>query len=422
MLVPFRRELPQDHIRDIGEHLGRVVTGNRSFQKLRRGDSVAVCVGSRGIARLQELVSTFVSLIRERGCRPYVVPAMGSHGNATSDGQKDVLSQLGITEETCGCEIRTSMDVVQIGATNAGTPVVVDRQAAAADHIVPINRVKPHTDYFGPIQSGITKMLAVGLGNHQGAQTYHGAFRMHGFTRTVTEVAGIVTSKLSVPFGIAVVENERHQVLNLEVLGSRLLVRDEKRLLRIATDRMADLPQLPIDLLIIDQMGKSISGSGFDTNVLGLKKPDRIPNAPHLYVRTVVGGGGNAIGIGLADYVHGRVLSQIDWDATYANALAAGSPRGAALPVCFQSDAVALEQIAKSLGKRVEQLAILRIRDTMNLEVIYASEHLKNRLGSNWVRAQGFPTTFLDSGGNMSPDLTGRVEDKSEMGSKTTVK
>jgi len=191
---------------------------------VKPGQSIAICVGSRGIGKLPDIVASVVNSVQSENGKPFIVPCMGSHGGATAEGQISILRDLGVSEESMGCPVSSGMEVTRIGQTRFGTDVVVDALAAEADHIIPINRIKPHTDFFGPIQSGLIKMLAIGLGNHTGAQNYHMAFSEHGFTRVVKAVSGIVLRNLSIPFGIGIVENESHEIQQLELINSRRLI------------------------------------------------------------------------------------------------------------------------------------------------------------------------------------------------------
>jgi hypothetical protein len=382
---------------------------------VKTGQSIAICVGSRGISKLPDIVAAAVNSVKSENCEPFIVPCMGSHGGATAEGQISILRDLGVSEESMGCPVRSGMEVTRIGQTRFGTDVVVDALAAEADHIIPINRIKPHTDFFGSIQSGVIKMLAIGLGNHTGAQNYHTAFSEHGFTRVVKAVSGIVLQKLSIPFGIGIVENESHEIQHLELINSRHLIQAERRLLRIATKSMAQLPNVPYDLLIVDQIGKDISGSGMDTNIIGMKQglirrtiESRTPS-PLIYVRGLTGEShGNAVGIGLASAIHRRMIDQVDWPATYTNCLTSGSPKGAAMPIPFSSDEEALNQLIQILGKPVDELRIIRIRDTLNLSRLYVSGVILDQISKgNTYKIPGDPgSVAFNKSGNLIPDLT----------------
>jgi hypothetical protein len=355
-------------------------------ERLRPGQSVAITAGSRGIRDIAVVIRTLAEELRSCGARPFVVPAMGSHGGATAEGQLRLLADLGVSEASVGVPIRSSMEVVQVdtAAVAAGMPIWFDRFAAEADHVVVVNRVKPHTDFCGPIQSGLLKMMLIGLGKHRGALEYHRVFRRYGFDQIVGDVGPRIVRACRVLCGVAIVENHRHETGRVEVVEPTAFAQREVALLRLAQSWMPRLPFDPIDLLIVDRMGKEISGSGMDTNVIGRKGWstgdffEQRPRIGRIYVRDLSEAShGNAIGIGLADVAHSRLIQKIDFPATYTNALTSGTPRGASVPPHFPTDREALAAALQSLGTAdLRQARIVRIRDTLDLNRLLISEGL----------------------------------------------
>jgi hypothetical protein len=383
--------------------------------RVRPGQRVAVTAGSRGIQDLAVVLRTLAEELRRCGSLPFVVPAMGSHGGATAEGQLELLGRLGVTEASIGMPIRSSMEVVQVdtAAVGTGLPIWFDRLAAAADQVVVVNRVKAHTDFTGSIQSGLLKMMLIGLGKHRGAAEYHRAFSRYSFERIVAEVGARVAERCHVLCGLAIVENHRHQTALVEVLQPRDFVERERALLGLAERWTARLPFAQIDLLIVDRMGKDISGSGMDTNVLGRKGwvtgefLEQRPRIERVYVRDLTEAShGNAIGIGLADFAHSRLIGKIDFPAMYLNAVTSGTPRGASFPPHFPSDRQALVAALGIIGApEANQARLVRIRSTLELEELLVSEALlPEARGNPSLRVDGEAEELrFDSAGDLIP-------------------
>lgn len=343
------------------------------------GARVCLAVGSRGIDRIDEVVRGAVDWIRARGAEVFIVPAMGSHGGATSAGQLDVLASYGITPESIGCEIRSSMETVEVGEVRAGVPVFVDRNAFdGADVIVPINRVKPHTDFSGEVESGLMKMIAIGLGKQKGADTLH----RQGFAtfhELIPAVAEFTLSKVDIPFGLALVENGAARLWQIEAVPKERIWDRERQLLAIARDRMARLPIDDIDVLVLDVIGKDISGLGMDSNVVGRYYTGPTgsgPSVQRILVRDLTAETeGNAVGIGMADIVLRRAVEKMDAHKTYMNCITAKTPEGARVALTVETDRQALFlAIACCLKVEPPDARIVRIRDTKHLELMYVSE------------------------------------------------
>lgn len=349
---------------------------------IRPGQSVALTAGSRGIANIPLVLKVVAEHLKGLGARPFLVPAMGSHGGGTAEGQRKVLESYGITEAFVGAPIRASMEVVSLGTTSEGFPVVLDRHAAEADHIGVVARVKPHTGYHGPVESGLMKMMMIGLGKHAGALTYHRVLLEYPFDQVVRSVGRTLRSRAPITFGLALVENAYDETARVEALRPEAFEAGEEELLVLAKRWLARLPFHEADLLIVDEIGKDISGSGMDTNVVGRKRafrtqaPENQPMMRHIFVRGLTERThGNAAGIGLADFTTTRLIQAMNYQATVINCLTAGYPEGANLPVHFETDREVLDAALAIIGTRPPESArVLRIRNTLSLEDIEVTE------------------------------------------------
>jgi len=347
------------------------------------GARVAVTGGSRGVANIAIILRTTCDCLKALGARPFIVPAMGSHGGATAEGQLKVLARYGITQESMDVPILSSMETVEIGQMPWGFPVHVDKHAYEADHIVLVNRVKPHTNFRAHVESGLMKMLVIGLGKHQGAILAHRASVDVGLPRAIPEVARFSLSKLPILFGIGTVENVRHQTAKVEATLPEVLEVTETRLLQEAWALFARIPFEFLHLLIVDEMGKEISGTGMDPNVLGRLyfAPNEEPKSPR-YIRILVRDltektAGNAVGMGLADFATRRLADKVNFQYTYTNALTGLSPMRSKLPIIFETDRDAIEGALKTIGlTEPPDAKVARIKNTLDLEYLYASDAL----------------------------------------------
>lgn len=349
------------------------------------GRAVAIAVGSRGIDQLATVVKAAIAKLKSLGARPFIFPAMGSHGGATAEGQQDVLATLGVTEESAGAPINTSMETVEIGRTENGVRVHVSRPALEAGAILLINRVKPHTDFASEqIGSGLRKMLLIGLGKTAGAFECHHHASRRGYEPVLLEVSDFMLNNLNSVFGLALVEDGYHKLARVEAMAGPQFASREPELFRQARAWMARLPFEQIDVLIIDEMGKNISGSGMDPNVIGRRAPlesvNRRQEVGAIYVRGLTPEThGNAIGVGLADVVSARLVNEMDRVSTYTNALSAMSTSAARIPMYFENDAECLSAALRLAGADPARARIVRIKNTLALDrfvasSIYASE------------------------------------------------
>jgi hypothetical protein len=364
-------------------------------------------VGSRGISQISLIVSECVKLLAQNGLKPFIVPAMGSHGGNTPEGERSVLARLGIDESRVKVPVLPSEDVVRIGSLDIGIPILIDKGAAEADHIVVINRVKPHTKFHGPIESGLTKMLTVGLGKGKGAAAYHKAAVQHSFS-ILHDAARHILEERSVLFGLAILEDGFSNVCRIRAVGPENWHQEEVKLLEEARVMVPEIPFDPIDILIVDEIGKEISGIGMDSNVTGRHR-DIVgdfftsPHAKRVFVRNLSSeSDGNANGIGLADVTTQRLVDAIDFEKTYQNALAAISPEKAAVPIHFETDRECVETCLNTIGMVEPDAArVVRIKNTAALETMWVSRALEAEAASNpdiQVLKTWKPMSFDDAG------------------------
>ena len=382
------------------------------------GASVAVCAGSRGIANLGLVVEAVATRLKTAGYRPFVTPAMGSHGGATAQGQMEVLRARGISEDTVGVPVRATMDVVPMGEIN-GIPLFLDRLAHEADGIVLVNRIKPHTNFIGPTESGLIKMMAIGLGNQVGAEHYHRLSVVRSQYEIISTAGKELIRKSPVLFGVGLFENQRHETAKIRMAPAREIERVEADLLIKARECLAVLPLDEIDLLIIDEMGKEISGEGIDPNVVGrdvilygARRP--LPKITRIFVRDLTDASeGSAVGIAQADFTTRRLVEKIDFDATAINCLTACAPEAGKIPLTYENDHLAIEAALTTLRPaKLADLRIVRIKNTMALMTLLVSTaclpELKGKPGIH-VDEDDLKITFDDNGNLISGELGGGV-------------
>lgn len=372
------------------EHIGQAVQAEikkLSLTSLKPGQSVAITGGSRGIANIAEILKSVVECFKSAGVHPFVFPAMGSHGGATAEGQIEMLRQLGVSEDYLNAPIRSSMDVQEIGQTEDDVPVYVDVNAFEADHIVVVNRIKSHTKFKAPIESGLMKMMAIGMGKQKGAAFYHKAAVQYTFPKIIVDAARLVIQKTPVLGALGIVENAYSQTALIAGMRPEAIEEKEKELLQQSKKMMASLPFKAIDLLIVDEMGKDISGVGVDPNVTGRNRDilgtfDHPVKVKRLFVRDLTAKSkGNAIGIGLADLTTERLVDKIDYGATYQNAITSLSIEKASVPVYFSTDREAIEVGLASAGLiGPESSKTIRIKNTSSLETVEVSEAFAEEL------------------------------------------
>jgi hypothetical protein len=344
------------------------------------GAQIAVAVGSRGIDGLAPAVRALVAELRSAGCEPFIVPAMGSHGGATASGQTKVLAGLGITPETVGAEVRATMDVVSVGVVG-DAPLCLDRLAAESDGIVVVNRVKPHTDFAGPMGSGLLKMLCIGLGNQEGADRLHRMGVARDLGEVVREAGVAIVQRVPVLFGVAILENQQHRACDVRLVPGPDIESVELALQDVARELLPGLPLDDIDLLIIDEMGKDISGAGLDPNVIGRSlgpwqvKRDR-PRITRIFVRDLTPASeGNACGLGFIDVTTPQLIEKVDLEVTAVNAITACFPEDMRLPLTLPTDRDAIGAMLDTLRPfTAEDLRLVHIKSTLEVEHLVVSE------------------------------------------------
>ena len=412
-LCRVRQHFPRTKVDDIATAVRLALDKLDLSRDIRSGQTVALTAGSRGIANIPLVLKATADFLKKFGAKPFLVPTMGSHGGGTSEGQRHILESYGITEEAVGVPIRASMEVVTVGSTAEGYPVYLDRLAAQADHIGVVARIKPHTGYHGPIESGLLKMMMIGLGKHVGALAYHRVLLDEPYDKVVRSTTRLLRAKAPIRFGLALVENAYEDTALIEGVAPDAFESREEQLLVQAKQWLARLPVRSADLLIVDEIGKNVSGSGMDTNVVGRKRAFRgdtsavdQPSYRHIFVRGLTDKThGNASGIGLADFTTTRLVKAMNYRATVINCLTAGYPEGAFTPVHFETDREVIEAALKIIGRRdPEESRVLRIRNTLLLEEIEATEAcLAEATGEvKLTVGEARPMTF-DAQGNLPP-------------------
>ncbi len=385
VMYPAEVRFAAPEVRDLALAVYESLQVSGILTQVKPGMRIAIGVGSRGVARIPELACATVNAVRQAGAEPFLIPAMGSHGGATSEGQRQVLADLGVTEDSVGAPIRTEMDVVELGRLPEGVPVCMDRNAYAADATILINRIKPHTDFHGPIESGLAKMCVIGLGKVPTAEALH----MHGpdgLRDLIVPAARIVVERGRVLGGIASIENAYHGVA--EIVGVPAVDIGgvvEQALLQRSRELMAALPFDHLDVLVVDEMGKDISGTGMDTNVIGRMFLPGVPEPARPQINAIAtlslteATHGNAVGFGFADVVTERFFNQMDWRITRVNALTSGVLglwRGK-LPWVTPDDATAIRLALRLCGwPYPEKARMMRIRNTLSLSQVWISQAL----------------------------------------------
>ena len=376
-----RQTFARPQVTDVAREVHTQLAALELHRRVQPGESVAITAGSRGIANIAAILRAAVEHFRLLGAEPFLVPAMGSHGGATSDGQRQVLQSYGITEASVGCPIRAEMDTEIIGRAAEGFPLHIARTARRADHVLVCGRVKPHTSFPGDFQSGLLKMLLIGLGKHAGASTCHRAIEDFSFDHIVRSVAREVVEKCRVAAGLAIVENAYDETALIEAVEPARFEAREPELLALARRWMARLPFDAVNVLLIDRMGKNISGVGFDPNVVGRKFNDHravageAPQVKRICLRSLTPEShGNAIGLGMAEFCRTQLLRDMDPRSTRVNALTSGHIAAGMTPLDYETDREMLEAALGTVGLVEPRRArLLWIADTLDLVEVECS-------------------------------------------------
>ncbi|MEX1230672.1 MAG: lactate racemase domain-containing protein [Planctomycetaceae bacterium] len=381
-MLRIRQTFDTPRVDDIPGEVDRQLAKLNLGRKIKPGQTVAITAGSRGVANIAVIIKTAVEHFKTLGAVPFIVPAMGSHGGGTAEGQLGILHGYNITPEFCGCEIRASMETVVVDRTPQGIPVHFDKHASLADHVLVCGRVKPHTGFVGPIESGLHKMMLIGLGKHEGAKIYHRAIMNYSFLEIIRAVGDVVLKKCKVVAGLGIVENAYDDTGLIEAVPPELFFEREQELLKLAVKWLPRLPFRKADLLIVDRIGKNISGTGMDTNVIGRKYNDHVAteNDDTACKRVFVRGltketHGNACGIGMAEFTNQRTIDSVDRHITAINALTGGHPTAAMLPIAFPTDREVIAAALDTVGLiDTPNLKVIQIADTLHMREVLVSE------------------------------------------------
>jgi hypothetical protein len=386
-----KQNFPDLRLSGLREVVHRELESAGFAERLGSGAQIAIGAGSRGIANIALIVKSAVEFFAAKGYWPWVFPAMGSHGGATAEGQRDVLARYGIDESTMGCPVVSQMDTVPTGKTPSGIETFADQAAMRSDGILLINRVKWHTSFQGAVESGVTKMAAIGLGKIDGARACHRHARSLGMEKVIREAAqqNLATGKLI--GGLAILEDANHRTARISALRAENLIAGEEELFALVKSWMGRIPVPALDLLILDEIGKDISGTGMDTKVvnrgvLGQYNPwPGIPRIERIYLRDLSAAThGNAVGIGMADAIHDRLLAKVDPEPTWVNAVTSGSLAAVRTPIHYGSDKKCIEMLAQTVGKAdISEVTIAWIRNSLELGRLAMSENLRQRIEEN---------------------------------------
>jgi hypothetical protein len=408
------QEFSRPQVEDIQKVVFDEISALPGIREICKGKQIAITAGSRGISQIPQILAAISSCLKEFEAQPFIVPAMGSHAGATADGQEQMLANLGITQATTGAPVRSSMEVIEVGRLPNGMPVYVDRTAASADGIVICNRVKPHTDFASEIESGLAKMAVFGLGKEKGAATAH-SYGVEGLQTLMPEAARLVVARTPVLFGLAVIENAYHEVARIAAVPKEGIGGvEERELLKLAYSLMPRFPFPEIDVLVVEEMGKNISGVGMDPKVIGRVKVHGVQDLAPSDIRTIAvldltpEAHGNSSGIGLADVTTRRLVEKIDLEALYINCATAGicGIQRAAIPMVAPDDRSAILTALRVCGQPDPlQARVVRIKNTLSLGEIDISEALAQDLvtGNAISRVGQFFNLEFDSQGTLLP-------------------
>ena len=377
-------KLDDTHIQDIPQAVRDALKREGTLDQIKSGSTVCFTAASREIANSVVILRTFAEELKRIGATPYIVPAMGSHGGATAEGQRAILEHYGITEEACGCEIHATMETKKVGVSAEGLDVCLDAFALSCDYIVPVGRIKPHTDFHGPFESGIMKMMAIGLGKQYGASICH----QRGFANMPVNIPSFGRTALkncNIPFAIGIVENALHQTHTIRAIPNACIEAEEPELLLLAKSLMATVPFEKVNVLIVEQIGKEISGNGMDPNVIGRtyngrERPfvDRI-GVLDLSPKT----GSNFNGVGAADVTTRRVFDKSSFEETYPNAITSLIMEYVRIPVVMETDKLCVQLCLKAIPYLGEPFKVVWIKDTLHMGEFYASESLIEEIKAN---------------------------------------
>jgi hypothetical protein len=410
-LVPVLQQFPDRSLPGVAAAVRQQMERAEWTRRVAPGSRIAVGVGSRGIRNMDTIAKAVVDYWKSCKVKPFIVPVMGSHGAATAEGQADVLAHYGIDESTMGAPVESSLEVVQVGTTPEGIDVSMDRRAFESDGVMLCGRVKWHTDFEGLLESGIHKMMAIGLGKWEGARRYHSWALKIGMGQVVRSVGSTVLQTGKVLGGMAILEDAHHNTAEVHALGADGLAEQEEKLLLRVKSWKPNLPAKEIDLLIVDEIGKDISGAGMDTKVVNRGGPHGpnswkdVPTVHRIFIRNLSGNTyGNAIGMGMADMAHDRLVNQVDFQATWVNALTSSVTSPGFTPLHYPTDRECIKRVLPTCGKLdTEECSVVWICNTLQLSHLLVSENLLRELSANPpIRVLGPPEELpFDASGNL---------------------
>jgi hypothetical protein len=420
-LYLVRQNFPDRKVADIPATVHKELNGAGIGASLQPGSRIAIGVGSRGIANIATIVRAIVDYWKSRGMQPFIFPAMGSHGAATAEGQADVLAHYGIHEATMGCPVISSLEVVSLGKTPEGIEAFLDKNAYNSDGVMLVGRVKWHTDFAGRIESGLFKMMAIGLGKFAGAQRYHTYAYKLGLENVIRSIGRQVLKSGKILGGMAILEDAHHNTGQLTAVPVDGMEKREEELLALVKSWQGHIPCKAVDVLILDEIGKNISGAGMDTkvanrSVTGLYNPwPNTPKIERIFIRDISDVSyGNAVGLGMADVISDRLLRKIDWVPTRINSLTASTPAAIRTPAHFPTDRECLEAMMPTVGKfDMKEVTLCRIRNTMQLNRAYVSENMLAEMKANPIIevVDGPMPLEFDADGNLTEVFRGAARE-----------
>ncbi len=379
-MVPVKQNFPRPRVDNVPARVRELIEREEIKSTIKPGMEIAITCGSRGIANIKFIIREICTCVKERGAKPFIVPSMGSHGGATAEGQREIIESYGVTEEFCGAPIRSCMDVRRIGSTEDGRDVFIDKIASEADGIIVAGRVKPHTDFRGPYESGLMKMMVIGLGKQRGAETFHEEGPEH-MARNLQLYGKAILENAPILFGIAILENAYDETAKIEALLADEFIDKEPELLLEARTLMPKSYIQDVDLLIVDRIGKDISGDGMDPNITGRFCNPYVSggmNAKKIAILDLTDEThGQMVGLGYGDVTTRRCLEKCDFEASYPNALTTTTFIPFRVPIVLDSDRDAIGACLKYCGNNDKQNPrVMRIRDTLHMGYIWVSEAL----------------------------------------------
>ena len=389
-MVEITQKMSSEKIENLESSIRGELERVEIARKIKPNSRIAITVGSRDITNIDQIIATIVEETKKYGALPFIIPAMGSHGGATPQGQQEILKSLGVTEKTVKAPIISSLEVDEVGKIHDNYPVYVSKDALNADGIILVNRIKPHTDFKGAIESGLIKITVIGLGKQKGAETLH-TYGMEGYRHYLPKVAQYIFKHAPILFGVAIIENAYHELAKIRALLPEEIEGEERRLLEKAKQLIPKIPFKDVDVLIIDQIGKDISGNGMDPNVTGrfIIPSDRPSYTPNIKILVALDltekSEGNVTGIGFADLTTRRLFEKIDFEKTFVNAITVGYPLDSRIPVFLPSDMAAIETALKLLHPPIDakHVKVVRIKNTRDLEHMWVSEALIEEVKAN---------------------------------------